>query len=327
MQTLKTYIQNNLMTSLLGAIYTLGGFFFILYFMHIDFVPRLNFSDVSYLLIVMFSVGLLFLLLLTMLLVVPALMWLNFQKTLDDILEETQQKKLFLVYLSIDNLFFLLFLVITTYTPDLPYVWYVFGMIYFFSLLVVNRYFIQKFTWQTYGMLFLLGITISVLVGFLFFANTILLEDSSFLNNDSSNDVLAWITLIAGLIVAMGVNLALIVKELSVLHKGLVAIASVMFIALIIGKDGGFISSRVMKNLHLGNFIAKEILVKSEGCTMLARKYPKTVFLEKEGACQINNVLVLSNIGEVFLVEIDNVRLVLLRKDILYYAWNKNHPR
>jgi len=314
-----SFIQHITIKNILVAIYTLGAFFFILYFIHIGFVPTLNIADAGYLLVIMSLLGLFLLLFLAFILVAPAFVWMMYQKEIDNTLADKQQQKLFFYYLLLGSIFLFISLLIGAYIPDADeYLWYCVIIVYTLTLMIITYFYKEK--WLDGILLLIVGFSVSVISYLPFLINLISLQDSIYLRN-LEDESLVWVTLVSSFIIAIGINVIIIEKKISIFYKILITIASLIFIAFFIGRNGGFISSHVMRNLHLGNFIAKEIIIKSEGCRLLVRNHPQQVTLENNNSCVLTNSLVLSKLGESLLVELNSTRLVLPKKNIIYYNW------
>jgi len=318
---LKSYIAKNIIQSIIAAIYTLGALFFILYFIHIDFVPTLNIADVFYLLIIMSLFGLFFLFFFAFMLAAPAFVWLMYQKEVDKTLIDKKQQKLFFYYLLLGSIFLFISLLIGSYLPNVNNsLWFCLIIIYSLLLLIITYF--HKVQWADYILLLIVGVSVSFIVAFPLLINFIILKDSLFVQT-IKYDFMGWVMLFLSLVISIVINVIIIKKKINIFSKIVITIASLIFIALFIARDGSFISASVMHNLHLGNFTAKEIVIKSEECHLLARNHPKHVTLEKNNSCVLTNSLVLSKLGESLLLELNSTRLVLPKKYIIYYNWEK----
>lgn len=335
----KNYLYDNPIKSIFIMINVLGGLLFLFYFMHIGFMPTLHIQDMMHLVFTMAFMGLLMILLLVMLLVAPALMWKYFvEKSLSEIIEistkkidkneptkeESTIRRIFAFNLLIGTL---LILWLMLFANNMPLFWCLVLVTVLIAMPIQYLYFLKDIKVKGNDHFTIVGSSLSIyaIIIFPILVLTIVMKHADDIIVNS--DLWGWLVTVLGLMLVVLVNVISLYDKSIGAWKYFVPFFAIVLFVFFAARDIGFISRDVMRMLHMGNFKASKIVIKSDMCQYLSKDYPaKKVSNGTNSTCSIRDIYVYSRIGQEVLIDMSrdkNItdKIILFKKDIISYAW------
>jgi len=319
---IKIYQEESPIKSILIMIYTIGALLFLFYFIHIDFIPTLNIADISYLLIVMALLGLFFLLFFSAIFVAPAILW---EKIHPDILKlnlntnmKNVSQNIFIYHLTVASAFFFSLIYINKVSRSDFFLIALLLMI-LNSLPFLKYFYDEKIKgWSNFFLMFSYGAMVILLFAFSFLIFLTIIKDAPLLHSKDQFDSIVFSIMGAATIPIT--NLLFLDKSLK-RWRYIVPSLAVLFLSFFIVKNLGFLSSNILRILHLGNFTAQTITLQSKECRFLKKSYPKQIQIESDDTCRIQKPFVASRIGQELLLKIEDKYFTIRTQDILSYTW------
>jgi len=336
-KALKKYFSENPLLSIVSVINLLGGMLFLFYFIHIDFMPTLHIQDMIHLIFSMAFLGLFMVMFLALLLVVPAFAWQSFESPIKEIIvkgkekskkseEDTEEtiRQLFGLNLLV-GIFLMFWLML--FIKDTALVWCISLVTVIIAMIGQYAYILKDITISLKDKIpiFFSSISIYVIMMFPILALSITIKHANYLV--INDDWIGWAVTIFGLMLVGITNMLTMYDESIRKWKYFVPLVAILFFAFLGAKDAGFISRDTMRILHMGNFTASKIVLKSDACKHLSQEYSSKVSLETNTTCVMRDVYVYSNIGQEILLRIkedDNKsdeKVIIFKRDIISYAW------
>ncbi len=328
------YIVSNLLPVLSVTSLLVGGFIFWLYYFNIRYFPDLNFNESVLFLLVAAITGVVIIVVLAILIIFPYILHSLVLKqqnhtglSSDEDLTPHQQP------LPIDpenfnyfeNFWYFLSMFIVCYVIFLelflkPYVeleleckWMYFAYLSFLAVLLVNLFIYdrvckllkklrEKASKNSKPMRGVRAWIVSIIILMLVFIaviNPIVFNENSLLVANKNSLPLSYLAIFV-LICLANIMFAYYVDEQKNIVLAVIFIIVIVLLLFFLGDVN--ISKVVMRMYKFGNFEASQLLVDKEGCMIVKNlKIPSPI--ENDNTCSIQNIKVLSSLGDSFYIE------------------------
>ena len=302
----------NIVTSL-GLFF--GGLLFLLYYLHIGFMPNLNnFTDFTYLLFAMAIVGIFLFFILIALFVLPAVFY-------NKIMKNYLSEKYFIYSISIFPIIMLSYLIKETWLKEIDTICFLL-CISILLFIVVPIALSKTLTIKEMGKQILYVFIQSIVSPY-----SIILVYTIFLLShqmDVTTNVDVIVTFLIFSVVAIALNTWIIDEKFSKTLKLIAIIAIFTFIFLMLFfRTYALIPSIVMNQFHLGNYRITSVTAKQRSCKILSdlnistdlntSKFKTSSIDAESKTCTVKGeICILSSIGTTMLWQIDNNRTVRL---------------
>ena len=326
MDLVYAYSKDNLIAVALFLINFAGLVLFMLYFMHIDYLPNLDFSGTMYLLVAMAFVGMFFFILLATSFVLPGLTWRLF---IDDLHLADGKQKFQLsglstryvwvfgtLYIAINFVAYF----IAVYLQDIQLYLGKFDILIYLSafivvLLLASVIAFSANQWKK-GIAWGWTLFITALVSTLPLYFILLLLNT---NPQVSNGIGLFIALMA----MLATNSLVILVE-KFIYSLLIGMIFFSYSLLSIGQSH-FIPTLVANTLHFGAFDASKIVFKKDYCQILGNYHVLPAY-ENNVSCYLTEVKVYWRIGKESLLEIGENNVTVPSDQIISMSWEGRKP-
>ena len=286
-----------------------GGLLFLLYYLHIGFMPNLNnFTDFTYLLFAMAIVGIFLFFILIALFVLPAVFY-------NKIMKNYLSEKDFIYSISIFPIIMLSYLIKETWLKEIDTTCLLLciSILLFIAVPIALS---KPLTIKEIGKRILYIFIQSIVSPY----SIILLYTIFLLSHqmDVATNVDVIVTFFVFSVVAIALNTWIIDEKFSKTLKLIAIIAISTFIFLMFFfRTYALIPSVVMNQFHLGNYMITSITSKQRSCKILSdlntSKFKTSSIDAESKTCTIKgDICILSSIGSVMLWQIDNNKTVRL---------------
>ncbi len=314
-----TYFKSNMISSILALVNLIGVVFFLIYFIHIDYLPDLDFSGVMYLIVAISFLGLIYLIYFSLALFLPRMMW---QAMLpNDFLSSPKpillNNIIFLLsfipvliaihneWTGIENL--ILSTLLYTILSPLGYLMYV-AIVKaksnnqkILNLLKEQNYYFE--VWYVFWIQNLISLVTSL--GLLIFL----------LNSDVHE---FWIFLVISFINLFYFSINYFSLKASKILIATISPIIILFILFLSGK-GHVISSAAVRTFHMGDFNAT-VIFKSDYCYTL-KSYKIPILHENKISCSVNIDNVFWRVGKESFLNVVDKNITVPSNQIISMTW------
>ena len=305
----KQYIKNYLQENPFKAIATLGSFigaiWFFLYYLYIGYMPHIDsLGKLTYLLFVMATMGSVLFSILLIIWIVPALLYLDFEKQIKKRIQKCQ----FSIALSIAHVSLILILLPLEKNLINGFLLMIFiGFVLY--IIFQTRYMNPKIKYKYIQSMLILAI-IGVMPLWLYIIAILSRQSNAATNWDAilSLFVFSFLTIILNTYIALK-NKDILFAPISILGIGLFLLAIMLYTGTY-----AIIPSAIMHTFHLGDFRIKQMYVTTRSCNILRDINHSQLKINKySDTCRVSGkICVLSNIGTNMLLKIDENRTIEL---------------